>query len=169
MQHAGDSGDSDLFSKATSFLQQNKSSIQNGGIDEQAAVQAHQAVTQGGSGQQHDADSLGMAAGVNALKMFTSGGSSGGSSGGIGSLLGGLVGGQGAPSGGGQNAFIGLAMAQASKMFDQQSGQGNVAGGVSKQDAITKAGEYAMKMYMQNQGGGSGGMGGLLSMASKFM
>jgi hypothetical protein len=46
---------------------------------------------------------------MQALKMFTSG-SGGGSHG---------------SQGGGQNAFIGMAMAQAAKLFDQQSAQGN--------------------------------------------
>ena len=40
--------------------------------------------------------------------------------------------------------------------------------GTSKQDAVTKAGEMALKMYMQSQGGGGGGAGGLLNLAGKF-
>ncbi|KAI4125507.1 MAG: hypothetical protein LQ347_005364 [Umbilicaria vellea] len=63
-----------------------------------------------------------------------------------------------------------MAMGQAGKLFDQQSAQGNVNPGASKQSAITSAAEMAMKMYMKNQmGGGGGGMGGLMGMASKFM
>lgn len=38
-----------------------------------------------------------------------------------------------------------------------------------KQSAINSAAEMALKMYMKNQGGGSSGSGGLLSLASKFM
>ena len=61
------------------------------------------------------------------------------------------------------------AMAQASKLFDSQSAQGNVASGASKESAVQKAGEMALKMYMQSQGGSSGGgMGSLMGMASKF-
>lgn len=38
-----------------------------------------------------------------------------------------------------------------------------------KQSAVNSAAEIALKMYMKNQGGGSSGSGGLLSLASKFM
>lgn len=66
---------------------------------------------------------MGSAAAMQALKMFT-GGSSGNSSG-----------------GNSQNAFIGMAMGQASKLFDSQASQGNVSSGASKESAIQKAGE----------------------------
>lgn len=81
------------------------------------------------------------------------------------------AGSQGQGGGGGQNEFVGMAMAQASKLFDQQSGQGNLQQGASKQSAITEAGEMALKMYMGGGGGGGsgGGMGGLMGMASKFL
>lgn len=93
---------------------------------------------------------MGSAAAMQALKMFTGGGSGNSS------------------SGNSQNAFVGMAMAQASKLFDSQSSQGNVASGSSKESAVQQAGEMALKMYMQSQGGG-GGMGGLMGLASKFM
>lgn len=43
--------------------------------------------------------------------------------------------------------------------------------GANKQDAVSSAAQMAMKMYMKSEmgGGGSGGMGGLMSMASKFL
>ena len=63
---------------------------------------------------------------MQALKMFT-GGESGSSQ-----------------SGNSQNAFIGIAMAQASKLFDQQSSQGNASG--SKESAVQQAGEMALKV-----------------------
>jgi hypothetical protein len=87
-----------------------------------------------------------------ALKTF-SGGGSGGSSG-----------------GNSQNAFVGMAMGEASKLFDSQSSAGNVASGASKESAVQQAGEMALKMYMQSQGGGSGGGGvsSLMGLASKF-
>jgi hypothetical protein len=96
---------------------------------------------------------MGSAAAMQALKMFTGGGS-GNSAG-----------------GNSQNAFVGMAMGQASKLFDSQSAAGNVASGASKESAIQQAGEMALKMYMQSQGGGSGGggMSGLMGMASKFL
>ena len=80
--------------------------------------------------------------------MFTSGGGDGGQ-------------GQGS-----QNQFVGMAMSEASKLFDQQSSQGQVAPGADKQSAINSAAKMALSMYMKSQGGGSGGLMGL---ASKFM
>ena len=95
---------------------------------------------------------MGTAAAMQALKMFQ--GSSGSSS-------------------GSQSAFIGMAMSQASKLFDSQSSQGNVESGASKESAVQKAGEMALQMYLKSQGGSSSGggssMSGLLSLASKFM
>jgi hypothetical protein len=100
---------------------------------------------------------MGSAAAMQALKMFTSGGS--GSS-------------SGSSGGSSQSQFIGMAMSQASKLFDSQSSQGNVASGASKESAVQKAGEMALQMYLKSQGGSSGssgGMGSLLGLASKFM
>ena len=87
--------------------------------------------------------------------MFTSGGGGGG---------GGMGGGQGQGS---QNQFVGMAMSEASKLFDQQSSQGQVAPGADKQSAINSAAKMALSMYMKGQGGG--GSGGLMGLASKFM
>jgi hypothetical protein len=94
---------------------------------------------------------MGSAAALQALKMFT-GGQSGNTS-----------------QGNSQNAFVGMAMAQASKLFDKQAGQGNVASGNSKESAVQQAGEMALKMYMQSQGKSGGGGGGLMGLASKFL
>ena len=69
---------------------------------------------------------------------------------------------------GGQNQFVGMAMGEASKLFDSQSAQGNVAQGADKQSAVNSAAKMALQMYMKSQGGGSGA-GGLMSLASKFM
>jgi hypothetical protein len=91
---------------------------------------------------------MGSAAAMQALKMFTGGGSGN------------------SASGNSQNAFVGMAMAQASKLFDSQSSQGNVASGASKESAVQQAGEMALKMYMKSQGGGASGLMGL---ASKFL
>ena len=54
-----------------------------------------------------------MGAAMQAMQMFNGGG-------------GGQSGGAAAAGGGGQNQLIGMAMAQASKLFDQQSAAGNV-------------------------------------------
>lgn len=95
---------------------------------------------------------MGSAAAMQALKMF-SGGGSGNSQG-----------------GNSQNAFLGMAMAEAGKLFDQQSSQGNVASGATKESAIQQAGEMALKFYMQSQGSSGGsGASGLLGLASKFL
>jgi len=91
---------------------------------------------------------MGQAAAMQALKMFT-GGSGGGSSGGT------------------QNEFVGMAMSHASQLFDQQSASGNLHPNASKEGAVQEAAGMAMKMYMQSEM--SGGGGGLMSMASKFM
>jgi hypothetical protein len=60
---------------------------------------------------------------------------------------------------GGQNnnAFVGMAMAQAAKMFDQHDANGNVQQG-SKQDAVSSAASMAMKLLSSS--GGSSGSGG---------
>jgi hypothetical protein len=106
--------------------------------------------------QQASSSSLGSAAAMQALKLFTSGETGASSA-------------QGSQS---QSAFVGLAMAQAAKLFDAQASQGKVAPEADKQSVVMKAGEMALKMYLKSHGsqaGGSGGAGGLLSMASKFM
>jgi hypothetical protein len=67
------------------------------------------------------------------------------------------VDGLGASGGASNNAFIGQAMAQAAKMFDQHDAQGNVQQG-TKQDAISSAAAMAMKLL--NNSGGNAGSGG---------
>lgn len=97
-------------------------------------------------GREADAPSMGNAAAMQALKMFTGGsGGSGGSS---------------------QSEFIGLAMSEAAKLFESQSASGKVSSGASKESAVQQAGEMALKMYMKSQAQSSGG---LMSLASKFM
>lgn len=71
---------------------------------------------------------MGSAAAMQALKMF-SGGQSGNTH-----------------EGNSQNAFVGMAMGQASKLFDQQSANGNVESGASKESVIQQAAESALKM-----------------------
>ena len=104
---SGSGSSSDLFSTALSFLSSRKSQYEEQpDVDEEHMVQSHQALYNNqDEGQQHDSKSLGAGAAMQALKMFTSG--SGGSS-------------------GDKNEFIGMAMAQASKLWDQKSGSGSV-------------------------------------------
>ncbi|KAN0084754.1 hypothetical protein V8E54_001221 [Elaphomyces granulatus] len=143
------------YGNAVSHIRQNQGRLSNEDIDENHMVSAHQSLyggqgQQGGGrpqGQPHDENSLGAGAAMQALKMFTSGGS----------------------SGGGKNEFIGMAMAQAGKLWEQQSSAGNA--NTDKQSAINKAAEMAYKMYSKGEGGmlgGTGGPSGLLSLAGKF-
>ncbi|KAJ5157751.1 uncharacterized protein N7482_008851 [Penicillium canariense] len=159
VQHAQShhsSEDSSLFSSAMNFLNERKGEYQDPSryeVDEEHAVQAHNAMYNEGNeqGRSHDSGTVGAGAAMQALKMFTSGGSSDG--------------------GMDKNKLIGLAMAQAGKLWDQKEGAGaNMSG--DKQSAINNAAEMALKMYMKGQGGsigGTGGPSGLMSLASKFL
>lgn len=106
---------------------------------------------------------MGSAAALQALKLFTSGSFSSSQS-------------------QSQSAFIGLAMSQASKLFDQQASAGKVSESTDKQSVVMKAGEMALKMYLKSQGAGgsqtsshtqtqesSSGLGGLLNIAGKYL
>ncbi|KAI9680120.1 MAG: hypothetical protein M1817_005137 [Caeruleum heppii] len=165
-RYAGSSADPSLFQSAISTLSQNQSSYADQDIDENESVQVHKNFYGGGgvSGPQTSGN-LGTAAAMQALKMFTGGGAGPGGQGGMG-------------GGNNKNQLIGLAMGQASQLYDQQSSQGNMDEGTNKQDAILKAGEMALKMYMKSEsggsgsgsgGGGGGGAGGLLGMAGKLL
>ncbi|KAJ5085238.1 hypothetical protein N7532_010009 [Penicillium argentinense] len=152
-EHHG-SEDKSLFSSALSFLQDRKSEYSDPAryeVDETHAVNAHQAMYGGGSdeGRSHDSGTVGAGAAMQALKMFTSGGSSDG--------------------GMDKNKLIGLAMAQAGKLWDEKQASGaNVSG--DKQSAINSAAEMALKMYMKGGGSsGTGGPSGLMGLASKFL
>ncbi|KAF5988954.1 beta-flanking [Fusarium coicis] len=103
---------------------------------------------------QQDSKSLGTAAAMQALKMFTQGQ------------------GQSSTGANSQTAFLGLALAEASKLFDNKAASGKVSEGTSKESVIQQAGEVAFKMYLKNQagaGGQQGGASGLMSLASKFL
>lgn len=120
-QHgSGDGNEDGMFSSVLNHLKGNQDKIGQGDLDEQQMVGAHQSMYGGGGGggQQHGSETVGAGAAMQALKMFGGGGGGGG-----GGMMGGGGGGGG---GGGQNALIGMAMGQASKMFDQQSAQGNM-------------------------------------------
>ena len=70
--------------------------------------------------------------------------------------------------GGSQSQLISMAMAEASKLFDQHGG----SGGGGKQDAVNSAAMTVMKLLVQSKGGSSGtiggansgGLGGLMSL-----
>lgn len=94
---------------------------------------------------------MGQAAALQALQMFTQGAAGGG---------GGQTKGQ----------FVGLAMSEASKLFDAQSTKGKASPGSDKESTVMRAGEMALKMYLKSQADrGGSSSGGLLGMANKFM
>lgn len=139
------SGDSSMFTSALAHINSNPSKHQEP-IDEEEVTEAHRKLYQEKSSDGLSASSMGSAAALQVMKQFTSGG-----------------GGNKASS---KSDLISLAMAEASKLFDSHGGssQGN------KQDAVNGAGLTIMKLLVQSKlGGGGGGMGGLMSLASKFM
>lgn len=120
-QHSSHQGgnpeESNIFANALGFLAGNKHNLANENIDEPQAINAHQAMygesQHHQQQQQHSSETVGAGAALQALKMFTGGGAG--------------AGGQGSQGGGNsQNKLIGLAMAQASSLFDQQSKHGKV-------------------------------------------
>lgn len=169
-QSYGPSYDSDQVSQHVDsdnhgFLDQalshaHKTVQHQGDIDEdgvQNLRNAHnQAFSSEGEGPQGMApDALGGAA---AFKVFTDMMSGGGS--------------HGSSSGGDmQSKLIGMAMQHASSLFDQSGGGSSEA----KQSAMNSAATYAMQLMMKKEmssfigGGNSGGLSGIMGMASKFM
>ncbi|KAL1637139.1 hypothetical protein SLS56_000797 [Neofusicoccum ribis] len=147
------SGDSSLFSQALGMLSGKKQSLKEEDLDEDDAVRQHKTYYGGGgheSSSQATEGNLGAAAAMQALKMFNSG--------------------EGKSSSKGE--FLGLAMAQASKLFDEQSANGKTDPSASKQGAVQQAAQMALKMYLKSdQGGSSGGSkpSGLMGLASKFL
>lgn len=58
----------------------------------------------------------------------------------------------------GRNAFVGLAMAQAVRLWEEQRGEGNVGGGVEVEGVVRKAGEVAVWLWeRRGEGRGRGG------------
>ncbi|GAA5871411.1 hypothetical protein JCM1840_004437 [Sporobolomyces johnsonii] len=155
VQHASNSSgqDSGLFSQAMSFVSNQQNDPND--VDEDKLMEQHdQAYSQGNAGNM-SSGSMGAAAALQAFKKFTQGGGSDSSS-----------------SGGSfQTQLIGQAMSEAAALFDQNGG----SSGGDKQSAVNSAAATAMKLLMKSQmsgmvgGGNSGGLGSMLSMASKFM
>ncbi|KAF0639971.1 hypothetical protein NXS19_000863 [Fusarium pseudograminearum] len=152
-QKAGSSGDKDLFGSILGALGQKKNKLADEDLDEEDAIKQHKNTYDNDEPQQ-DSKSLGTAAAMQALKMFTQGQS------------------QSSAGGNSQTAFLGLALAEASKLFDNKAANGKVADGTSKEGVIQQAGEVALKMYFKQQagaGGQGGGAGGIMGLASKFL
>lgn len=119
-QHSSHNGgnpeESNIFANALGFLAGNKHNFSNENIDEHQAINAHQAMygeSQHHQQKQHGSETVGAGAALQALKLFTGRGAG--------------AGGHGSHGGGNsQNKLIGLAMAQASSLFDKQSKHGKV-------------------------------------------
>ncbi|KAF7555054.1 hypothetical protein G7046_g6643 [Stylonectria norvegica] len=143
-QHSGSSGNNDMFSNILNAVGQKQGKLANEDIDEEDAVRKHQKTYNDDDDENSTTESsLGTAAAMQALKLFNKG-----------------------ETGGSQSAYLGLAMSEASKLFDNKSAQGKVSPSASKDNVVQKAAEMAMKMYFKSQGQQQGGLAGL---ASKFM
>ncbi|CAM1504483.1 Fc.00g020740.m01.CDS01 [Cosmosporella sp. VM-42] len=145
-KNAGHSGNSHLFSSVLSAVGQKQGKIAEEDVDEEDAVKKHKK-TYDDDDDDADENSLGTAAAMQALKMFNKGETSGGSA-------------------SGQSAFMGLAMSEASKLFDDKASKGKVPSSASKESTVQTAAEMAMKMYFKSQGQQQGGLAGF---ASKFV
>jgi len=139
------SGDGSLFHSALGFVQGHKQEHTQP-VNEEHVTNAHRQAYQEGGASNMPASSLGSAAALQVLKSFSGGG------------------------GGSQSQLIGMAMSEASNLFE--SAGGGSSG--SKQDAVNGAAMTIMKLVVQSKfssftgGGNSGGMSGLLGLASKF-
>ncbi|KAL2104478.1 hypothetical protein VUR80DRAFT_427 [Thermomyces stellatus] len=72
-------------------------------------------------------------------------------------------------SGKSEGKFLALAMAEASKLFDDRSSKNGLESGTQKDDVIKQAGEMALKMYLKSQGDSQGGGSSIAGLASKFL
>nr|AAZ14920.1 beta-flanking protein [Coprinellus disseminatus] len=149
------SGESSLFSTALSFISKNKDKEEEP-IDEEDSTKAHEKVYQKNDASGLSASALGSAAALQVLQQFVGGKASSSSS----------------SQSGGTTQLISLAMAEATKLFDKSGDK--VIG--DKQDAVNGAAMTIMKLVVQSKFGGSGttggkdsgGLSGLLSLASQF-
>ncbi|KAF5389562.1 hypothetical protein D9757_004120 [Collybiopsis confluens] len=144
------SGHSSMFAQAMNHVKGNSQEHEDP-INEEEVTNSHKEAYERGNGGSLDAGSMGGAAAIQIFKQFTSGGGSGGGS--------------------SQNQLISMAMAEASNLFESSGG----ASSGSKQDAVNSAGMTVMKLLVQSKlssamgGGNSGGLGGLMGLASKFI
>jgi len=160
--HAGPGHDPQMFQNAIHHIQSGPPSTPS--YDHQSVQEAHEEAYGAGNPGNLPASGMGAAAAMQAFKMFTGGGGAAG-----GARPGGGPGAEGNP----QSQILAMAMAEASKLFDQQGG----AASGNKQEAITSAAKMAMKLLMQSKMGAGasggaapgGGLGSMLQMASKFM
>ncbi|KAK0391986.1 hypothetical protein NLU13_1484 [Sarocladium strictum] len=144
-KRAGSSGDADMFSSIVSAIGGKEHKLAQEDIDEEDAVKNHKQEYKEGGNKEADENSMGTAAAVQALKLWNQG-----------------------EAGDKQDkgSFLGLAMSEASKLFDAKAANGDVKSGTDKQSVIQQAGEVAMKLFLKSQGQQSGGLAGL---AAKFL
>ncbi|KAK7398378.1 hypothetical protein QQX98_012245 [Neonectria punicea] len=146
-KNAGSSGDENFFGSILQAVSQKQGKLSHEDIDEEDAIKQHKKTYDDDDDNDADENSLGPAAALQALKLFNKGESSSSES-------------------SGQSAYLGLAMSEASKLFDDKSSKDKVSSSTSKDAVVQKAAEVAMKMYMKSQGEQQGGLMGL---ASKFI
>jgi len=129
----------------------NHSSEHTQPVNEDHVTNSHREAYENNNAGNLDANSMGSAAALQALKMFTSSGG----------------------SGGGSSQLVSLAMGEASKLFDASGG----ASSGGKQEVVNGAAMTMMKLVVQFKlggggmmgGGNSGGLGSLMGMAGKFL
>ncbi|KAF8323021.1 hypothetical protein DL93DRAFT_2092757 [Clavulina sp. PMI_390] len=146
-EHAG-SGDRDLFSQGLSFVQGKMASGNlSHDFDEEGVKNAHDQAYNQNNASSLSPSSMGAAAAMQAFRNFTSGG--------------------GSSSGGGdmQSKLMGMAMGEASKLFEASGGGGN------KNEVVQGAAQMAMKLMMKSQlSGMMGGSNSMLGgMVNKFL
>lgn len=151
-QRLGSDGDDSMFSNAAGYISDREPELEREHLDEGDLIRSHRELYgNGGYGGERSSVSLGQAAAMQALKYFTTSNSGTGD----------------------QNAFIGMAMAEAANLFDSQSSKGNLSAQSTKQDVINQAAKIALKLFLKSKidasGGGSGGADGLMKMASQFL
>ncbi|KAK7223632.1 hypothetical protein V2G26_011635 [Clonostachys chloroleuca] len=144
-QRAGSSGNSELFHSIISSIGQKQGKLADEDIDEQDAINKYKKSYVDKDEDEENEKSLGTAAAMHALKLFNNG-ETGDKQ--------------------GKGAFLGLALSEASKLFEDKASAGKVTSGTSKESVVQQAGEVAMKMYLKSQGQQQGG---ILGFASKFM
>ncbi|KAJ5404312.1 hypothetical protein N7509_004183 [Penicillium cosmopolitanum] len=138
------SEDRSFFDSALSFVKERRSEYADTSkyeVDEAHAMNAHQAMYGGGSDERsHDSGTVGAGAAMQALKMFT---------------------------GGGSGVVVRMG---ASKLWDEKNASGNVSGDKQSAVNSAAEMALKMYMKGGSGGiGGTGGAGGLMSLASKFL
>lgn len=156
-QHAPEEQDRGIFSSVLSNIMNKQDSYSSTPDDIQHAQNSHQKLYGSGGQPSGSPAEIGSAAAMQAMQDHRAAGESGG-----------------------LDRFLGMAMAEAAKLFAKQQG-GGAAGGhgasdsSSKSQAIQAAAMMALKLYAQKQQGGAGshgsggaggssGLGGMMSM-----